>query len=816
MTDGAPAIRFVARAWLRRGWRASVAMGVLAGVVSGVVLWSWAADRRGASALDRFLAHVAAPQVGAGFCEPDVTTEALAQHPELCSSYDPLAELAAIRALPGVVAATRQTTYVVRFELPDGGTVDAAPLGVALDPGFTTPDGDLRVVEGRVPDPAAPDQIAIGPNAARQTGAHVGDRVTVIPYTAEQFAVGDMAEPRGERHQVTLVGILEGPADLLAVSGLTSDPSVPSASAAWGRRHGDGVAAYGTFVVARLADGDIPAFQTAVARRWPGRPVQVIRTEPLALSQLHDAIGYESLGLALMAGVGALLALVFVGQAVWRQAGREAEEARLYVVLGMRPRQLLAAATLSAGVPAACAALVAGVLAVGASSLAPIGQARRAELASGTRVDLTVLLVGGTVVAAMMLLLRVRPVAIVIRNRGRGTPSRTATRWVRWSARLRPPESVGMRLLATPGPGRTASLLLALPGLTAAVALTVAALDVNASFGRMIGDHVRYGASWDLQLGGTGDFTDDDRLDLAAVLRASPGVAAAAGLIQLQVSIDGEALDALAFDPVVGVDAVEPVVTSGRTPGAPGEIAMGTSAMRRLGLHLGSTVLVGQPDLADVEPLPATVVGTAIINDGGQFEAGEGVIGDVGWFREDFGVPQFDAQRYVVRLRDGASGAALADEVSGRWGPVGPPAVQYGIRNFERINWLPAALALMAAGLGVVVLLHALLASSRAHRGTFAVLRALGFTRRQLARIVTSQAVLLGVLGGVLGVGAGTRIGDQVWRAIGGRIGIDSPLVASGWTLAVPAGAVLLSVVLAVVPGALAARRPPARALRAP
>ncbi|MGH9004199.1 MAG: hypothetical protein ACRDYV_13830 [Acidimicrobiia bacterium] len=46
--------------------------------------------------------------------------------------------------------------------------------------------------------------------------------------------------------------------------------------------------------------------------------------------------------------------------------------------------------------------------------------------------------------------------------------------------------------------------------------------------------------------------------------------------------------------------------------------------------------------------------------------------------------------------------------------------------------------------------------------------------------------------------------------------GIDSKLVASGWTLAVPAGAVVLSAVLAVVPGVLAARRPPSRALRTP
>jgi ABC-type lipoprotein release transport system permease subunit len=110
---------------------------------------------------------------------------------------------------------------------------------------------------------------------------------------------------------------------------------------------------------------------------------------------------------------------------------------------------------------------------------------------------------------------------------------------------------------------------------------------------------------------------------------------------------------------------------------------------------------------------------------------------------------------------------------------------------------------------------HAQLTVIRRRRSDYAVLRALGFTRRQVLGTVAWQptaTVLVPILFGIpVGVAAG-RVG---WEAFAGLIGVDEstpvPVLAVGL---VALAAVALTNVVCLVPAAVAARVPPGGALR--
>src|SRR5262245_58022721 len=99
-------VRRVAGGMLRRGWCTCLLIAVLAGLLSGVVVWAWAAGRRGSTAVDRFLEATGGPDVGLGFCRPGATTEDIDADPSLCE-YEPTDELQTLRAAPEVEAASR-------------------------------------------------------------------------------------------------------------------------------------------------------------------------------------------------------------------------------------------------------------------------------------------------------------------------------------------------------------------------------------------------------------------------------------------------------------------------------------------------------------------------------------------------------------------------------------------------------------------------------------------------------------------------------------------------------------------------------------
>jgi hypothetical protein len=137
------------------------------------------------------------------------------------------------------------------------------------------------------------------------------------------------------------------------------------------------------------------------------------------------------------------------------------------------------------------------------------------------------------------------------------------------------------------------------------------------------------------------------------------------------------------------------------------------------------------------------------------------------------------------------------------------------IVNYRSTGATPVILASGLAASAIVALGLTLAASVRRRRPDLALLKALGFTRRQLAAAVSWQASVAAVVGLVVGVPLGVALGRQLWILFARNINaVPEPTVPVSSVALVALGALVFANVVAAVPGRTAARTPTALLLR--
>jgi ABC-type antimicrobial peptide transport system permease subunit len=159
--------------------------------------------------------------------------------------------------------------------------------------------------------------------------------------------------------------------------------------------------------------------------------------------------------------------------------------------------------------------------------------------------------------------------------------------------------------------------------------------------------------------------------------------------------------------------------------------------------------------------------------------------------------------------------AAVPNDQAG--GSVDVIAVQYpaDIENYRSIGLIPAALALGLAAGAVVALGLTLVSSVRQRRRDLALLRTLGFSRRQLMATIAWQASVAGVTGAVIGVPLGVVLGRWLWTLFARNIyAVPQPTVSVVSIVIVAVSALVLANVVAAVPGRIAAKTSTAQVLR--
>ena len=791
---GAVRLRF--RAELRRRAAAWIGLGLLVGLAAGVAIAAAAGARRTESAYPRFLV---------AYKSEDVVFPDDGETP-------PPPDLAKIERLPQVAEAARGKIF---YSLGDFAAFAPADETVG------TRIHRFKVLSGRLTDPSRADEVLVGFAAAERLNLHVGSTFPLIEpeYEAEARKLGI------ENITLRVVGIEAAPGEFPPQYPGVS-PLIHMTPTFYAKYSANALLPKRDSLLVRLVRGqnDVPAFIAGVERLARGKLV-LFATQRQQTAPIQRSFHLQAIALWILAALVALAAALVFSQTLARQAFLESTEAPALRALGMTRAQLFGLAMARAAVVALAAGVAGVVIGVALSPLTPIGTARTAEPDPGFAADAAVLAIGGCATVLLVLALATLPAWRTVRLAGSplGTPESTAaarpSAAVALLARLGapPPAVAGVRLALEQGRGRTAvPVRTTLAGAALAVTALTAALVFGASLNHLLGTPRLYGWNWDLLITNYGAGPDLNRR--AARLAATPGVAA------LSVGGGGIPLD-IGHIRAVGAIAVDgpvhPPVLEGRAAAAPDEIELGTKTMRRVGVGIGDSVDARVPGLPTRR---MRVVGRIVVPAYTDLRLGEGAAMTQGGLRRLFGRSArgsdlLGATDIAVRLEPGADPEAVLAALRPKFGEpfvVLPPEKPSDILNFGRVQNLPLVLAGILGVLGAGTLVHTLVSAGRRRRRDLAILKTLGFTRRQVVAVVLWQASTLAAIALAVGVPLGVALGRWAWALFADETGVVREAAIPGVQIAVAAAAaLLLANLIAALPARVAARMHPAAALRA-
>ncbi|MGI5292191.1 ABC transporter permease [Nonomuraea polychroma] len=765
---------------LRRRWRSLLALGLLIALASGTVLAGFAGARRGDSALERLLALTLPADV-----------IALPNQPGF--DWAPIRKLPEVEAVAGIAVAP--------FFL-EGRREFFGYLPPTDENAMRTLERPV-VLEGRLPDPARPDEVAVTPLFLTTYGKRLLDPLTLRLLKPDEardlnlwYDGGD-----GPTVQVRIVGVIRSP---FFSDSITSQGNLYPSPALFqkypdnflGTRRGFGF----ENALVRLRGGEqaIPAFRRSLAK--------VTGRANIELMNMHDQArhrqrvqAFERDSLLAFALAALVAAMLLVGQSVARYTAAAVGELQALRASGLSLRQTLVAAV-AAPVAVSTAGVAAGVVfAALASRWTPIGSASLVEPSPGLDVDWLVLPAGLVAVPLLTLagaLLSGRLALATPRAARRSAVATAAAR-----VGLPVPLVVGARFALEPGRGRTSvPVRPALFGAVAGVLGVLAAFTFSAGVGDALANPARFGMTYQLSLfmgeSGKRSGPTDEALRLAA---DDPDIS---GITRTYTDVGNAAetsVSLYSFEPYG--TPVESVLTEGRMPATANEVALAVSSARALGVGVGGTVTLSGRTLT-VSGIGFVIPGAHNDYDEGGWLTGEG-------FRVLFG-DGFKYYRAVLAVRPGADPSAVLSRLQQAVAalPGDNTIVVDGVAQPEaaaeisNLRVLPVLLAVFLAVLAVGAVGHALATAVRRRGVEVAVMRALGMTRRQARLVVIVQATLLTAIGLSFGVPLGVALGRTLWRVVADQMPLFyQPPIAFWALLLVAPVALLLANALAVWPG---------------
>jgi ABC-type lipoprotein release transport system permease subunit len=785
------------RAWaeMRGRWRTWLALAVVLGIFAGAVMAVSAGARRTDTAYERFLVASRAWDV---------------QVPKFPAEFAPAfaqPDLDDVERLPQVAEAIRITAFQ-----PFNGPVEDAVTSV--DPRFLTAFNRPTILSGRLPRLDRPDEVAVNFGTAEANHLRVGSRLRLMFADAKS----DLSNPKLVPLSFTVVGIEAAPGEFPPTLG---NEAAFLLSRAFLSTYRAKLFSFESSLI-RLKHGtaDLPAFGREVNRLGGGKVVFLFRQIDQARN-IERSFHLQAVALWLLAAVTSLVTILVFSQTLARQTFLESVEYPTLRSLGMTSGELLTIAMIRASVVAAAGYIIAAVAAALASPLFPRGLARIAEPHPGFALDFTVLALGAVGILAMTAVVQFIPAwraARAATAEGAAEPLTLRKRPSLADRRARagmPPSGVaGVRLALEQGRGRSAvPVWSSIVGVTVAIAALTSAITFGTSLNHLIHTPRLYGVTWDLDL--VGEFgTREAEQKILPVAQRDPRVAgAAAGGISVPMEIDGVRADAVA---IAGDSApVFPSLLEGHRPLRADEIVVGAKTLQRLGKHVGDEVRV---NVVGTKPGTMRVVGVAVIPP----------VGDIGRFGEGALVPYSALFRLVpdapppsdvlVRLSPGANEAAFTSAMRAQLGQrleIDRPQQPSDLVNFGRVQDMPLVLAGLLGLLAAATLGHMLITAVLRRRRDLAILKTLGFIRRQMSVAVAWQASTLAVVALLIGLPIGTAAGRWTWGLFAHQFGIlpETAVSVSILFLTIPV-TLLLANLLAAIPGRIAARTQPALVLR--
>jgi FtsX-like permease family len=816
-----------------RRWGGYLMVVVLIGLIGGIAMGSMAAARRTQSSFPSFLAATNPSQVSVGTAVYSSAVGALFGYPTFADQ---------IARLPHVTRVESAALLDVVPYLgpngapgPDFGPAAGDPTGldtIGSINGLYFNEDRVVITKGRMANPANPHEMVV--QASQAQGVRVGQVIAFGVYTnAQENRPGfSTASPPYRRIDVKVVGL-----------GVSNDGVVA-----------DSADTGGSFAVLFT-----PAFTESLvsccARAVPDTAIQVGggsrgvaaveaeigRTSPAAAgppsfylssateAKAERAIRPEAIALGVFAAIAGLAVLVITSQVIGRQLRLDADELHVLRALGAPPSMTASAGLVGIVGSVVIGAVLAVAVAVGLSPLAPVGVVRPVYPDPGIAFDWTVLVLGFAVLTAVLS-------GVAAATAYRQAPHRIADRQRQAPAGgsglalaaarlgLPAPAVVGIRFAVDPGAGRTTvPARSVIVGVSLAVVVLTATLTFGASLANLVAQPSLYGWNWNYELIAGGGSGDIPQRQASQLLDHDSAVTAWSGVYFATLTLDGDVVPVLGASPAA---AVAPPILSGHPLDAPDQVVLGALTLAQLHKHVGDTVIESNRVTA---PAVLRIVGTAampVIGNNDHLTLGTGALLSstlISAFDRNTGTDRVTGPNAIlVRVRHGVLQGSLQPIANATSttdnGGVSVNAVQRPaeIVNYRSMGTAPdllgAALATgAAAALGLM-----LIASVRRRRRDLALLKTLGFTRRQLAATIAWQSTIAVALGTAVGIPLGIALGRWLWILFARDIDVvPAPTVPLPSIVLIAVGAILLANLVAAIPGLNATRTKTAVLLRA-
>jgi hypothetical protein len=792
------------RSEIRTRWRSWLGLALLIGLAGAAAVAAAAGARRTETAYPRFV------QAQNGY---DLITGGSS------GNIDPQRALAQIEALPEVAQWARVDVAASSAILPSGRVAPAPELMAVTDlmgrAGFQL--NRFKVISGRMVNLDAPGEAMIDFPTADREGLRVGSII--------RFIVGDPNAKRPRLAAVHIVGIVASPGQFPAVGASSAFGSV-YVTPAFVRSNGIRPSPGGASLLIRLRRGAAGGAAFLRQMRAAGLGgVDIPEVQQVQTAGIQRSIRLESQALWALCVLTGLAAFAIFGQSLARQTYLDSADLPVLRALGFSRAQLFSLGMLRATIIGVASASVVVPVAVLLSPLTPVGLARIAEPDPGFAVDGLPLVLGTALAAVLTMLVSAVPAwtaaqTATARREGPGPAPRRSPAFTHALPRAwgSPAAATGIRMALQPGRGRTAvPVRSAIFGAILSVTALSASLVFAASLGHLLNTPRLSGLTWDAFVS-----VEGGQSRAAAALRADPKIAGYAGGGFIGVRIGQLRLMTL----VLGrPGTARPVITAGVPPTAGDEVALGASTLRAAHTAIGRTVDVVL-DQAGGHPKPVRmrVVGTVIVpptpfqvtklGEGAALALSGLLRIDPGAARRPGGLP------FLVRFAPGVSRdaglAAVSNDIKGLPNPFVTAAERpANVVSLASIAGLPVALSGLLALIAAGTLAHTLVSSTRRRRRDLAILKSLGFVRRQVRHAVGWQATTIAAIALLIGLPAGIAGGRWAWRVFAAQLGVlpEPAVPLTTIFMAIPAALVLANLI-AAVPARAAARTQSATVLR--
>jgi hypothetical protein len=817
------------RATFGHRWSGLLGIVLLTGLLGGLSMGAIEAARTTESSPLDFAASTNAPDLFVldGFYNPAAGLKGY--NPELLRTIAHLPHVEKVESEVGI-----NVGPVEKNGEPLPASEGTGPDGSVNGLGFN--EDRIVVTQGRAANPNAANEFVLDSGTARAFGLHVGQTVTIgwIGNTQGDNSL-NFKVPRSQQIKMKLVGV--GAIDIDALfqdQDSASSDQIEFFTTAFTHKVleccSDDMLS-GITLQGGLQSPYFPKVESELRAVLPkGVPFTYVQA-PDVLARAERTLKPESIALGVFGGIAGLAALLVGGQVIGRRIRLNTDDLDVLRALGANPTMTVGDGLIGTLGAIFLGTLLAGAVAVGLSPLGPLGPVG-ALTPLALRVDWTVVGLGMAVLAialgalAVVVAFRTAPHRVVTRLERERASSvvRAAT-----AAGLPPAAVTGIRFALEPGVGRkSVPVRSAILGAALAVVVVISTITFGSSMNTLVSHPALYGWNWSDEIDGGGGLGDIPAHNVARLLDADPSVGGWTGVYFSTLQIDRLNVPVLGGSPDA---AVGPRLLSGHAFDGINQIVLGASTLTQLHKHVGDTVTVGAPGTGLTT---LQIVGTATLPSIGvagssHLEMGTGALLSYTLIppkaRNVFDVQQPGPNAVLVRFKKGTNPATATaslqaivrknPQIKGDGGSVVGVERPAEILNYRTLGTTPTLLGVALAAGAVIALGLTLVTSVRRRRTDLALLKSLGFTKRQLASAIAWQASVAVGIGCVIGIPLGIALGRFLWDLFVRQINaVPDPTIPATSIVLIGVGALILANLVAAVPGRLAARTPTAQLLR--